>query len=141
MEGRWTIHCDGSALPRRGRTAIGAVLVAPDGARHTLSRATGERGDGNEAEAAALIAALEAAIALGARDVLVACDSVVVVEQTTGRARTTIEPLASLCARARELLSGLAHAEVTWVPRRLNAEADELARRGLGLPPKGETKR
>ena len=54
----WVVHCDGSAAPNPGRMGLGAVLVAPDGTRHTLSRATHTTGCNNEAELRALMAAL-----------------------------------------------------------------------------------
>ena len=112
------------------------MIVSPEGARHTLSRPTGRRGCSNDAEASAFIAALEEARALGARAVHLSCDSVVVIEETTGLKRTTVEPLAGLCAEARRLLSGFDAVEVRWVPRHRNTEADALARGGLGLAPR-----
>ena len=130
----WTIHIDGTATD--ANTGVGAVLVAPDGTRHTVSRATGRRGCSNEAEASALIAALEAARSLGARSVEVSSDSSVIVTEATAGPRTRIEPLATLCAEARRLLAGFDAAEVRWVPRRKNVEADALARAALGLLPK-----
>src|SRR5690606_15707159 len=46
----WLIHCDGSALPNPGRMGLGAVIVAPDGSRQTLSVDTHSTGCNNEAE-------------------------------------------------------------------------------------------
>jgi ribonuclease HI len=135
----WTIHVDGTALPG-GDVGVGAVLVSPDGARHTISRTAGRPGHGkgcsNEAEASALIAALEAARSLGARSLSISSDSSVVVTEATVGPRTRVEPLATLCAEARRLLAGFDAADVRWVSRRKNTEADALARAALGLAPK-----
>lgn len=136
---RWTIHCDGTALPRGARAGLGAVLLGPDGERHTLSEVAvvaGRLGCANQAETLALIAALRAAARLGARAVDVRCDSAFVVTEARG-ARTQKEPLAGLTAESRRLLSGFEEAEVSWVPRRRNGEADALARGAVGLGPKG----
>lgn len=135
---RWRIHCDGTALPGGARAGLGAVLLGPDGERHTLSEAavvTGRLGCANQAETLALIAALRAAVVLGARAIEVRCDSAFVVTEAFG-ARTRKEPLAKLTAESRRLLSGFEEAEVSWVPRRRNAEADALAREAVGLGPK-----
>ena len=136
MTDRWAISCDATALPSTGRIGLGALLVAPDGTRHTLSQEAAERGDNNEAEARALIAALEVALSLGAREISVQCDSDVVVQQVAGSERTKIERLASLFERARDLLGRFERAELRLVPRARNTDADVLARAALGLGPK-----
>jgi ribonuclease HI len=137
----WKLSCDGTALPNPGRIGVGALLVGPDGARHTVSRDTGLRGCNNEAEARALIAGLQAAAQLGARIVAITCDSDVVVQQVAGAARTRIPRLALLFAEARALLGQFARAELRLVPRARNAEADALARGAFGLPPKVRKRR
>jgi ribonuclease HI len=136
VEHLWLLHCDGTALPNPGRIGIGAVLVSPDGATFTLSDASGARGCNNEAEASALIAALKLARVHGARRLRIRCDSIVVVEQTTGPSRTQIARLMPLFAEARALLATFEHVDFRWISRRHNAEADALARAALGLPPK-----
>lgn len=138
--GCWLAHCDGTAVPNPGAIGVGAVLVSPTGDRHELSLATGDRGCSNEAEAAALLATLDAALALGARELRVHSDSVVLVEQTTGKDRTRIERLAVRYAAIRARFGDFASVELRWVPRRKNAEADALARAALGLPPKPATR-
>ncbi|MDO8385975.1 MAG: RNase H family protein, partial [Polaromonas sp.] len=77
----WIIHCDGSAVPNPGRMGLGAVLVAPDGTRHVLSMATDARGCNNEAEARALMAALQDAQARGAQALQIYSDSSLLVAQ------------------------------------------------------------
>jgi ribonuclease HI len=129
----WRIQCDGAALPNRGAIGIGVVIVAPDGARHELSRRADRDGCCNEGEALALIAALETAHALGARAIDVASDSAIVIDHTVDRRPTTVARLALLYAEANALFARFDAVHVRWVPRRMNLEADALARAALGL--------
>lgn len=132
----WTLYCDGTSAPNPGRMGIGAVMTAPDGARHTLSRATGTSGCNNEAEARALIAALQELHARGATALRIHSDSSILIAQLGSSAAAPIMRLAHIFAEARELLSLFGHVELLWVPRHRNAEADSLARAALGLPTK-----
>ena len=137
----WLIHCDGTALPNPGRIGIGAILVSPDGATFTLSEASGARGCNNEAEAAALVAALKLAQQHGARALCIRSDSAVVVEQTIGTTRTNIARLAAPFAEARALLATFDYTDFQLISRRHNAAADALARAALGLAPKPPAKK
>lgn len=136
----WTVHCDGSAVPNPGRMGLGAVLVAPDGTRHALSRATHSIGCNNEAELRALTDALLAARAQGASAVQVYSDNSILVEQLGGRAVKPIERLADLFDAARVLLASFDRVALHWIPRHRNAEADALARAALGMAPKASGK-
>jgi ribonuclease HI len=135
-EDTWLVHCDGTSLPNPGRIGIGAVLVAPDGVRHTLSQATGAYGCNNEAEACALIAALQTLRTLGATALRIHCDSSILVEQLGAAEAAPIARLAHVFSEARTLLSYFEKIELRWVPRHRNAEADALARAALGLTTK-----
>ena len=131
----WLVYCDGSAVPNPGRMAIGAVMTAPDGARHTLSQATHSTGCNNEAELLALLAALQALKTRGATSLRVHTDNSVLVEQLSGSGAKPILRLAGLFDDARALLLSFADARLVWVPRHRNAEADALARAAQGLAP------
>ncbi|MBF8286409.1 MAG: ribonuclease family protein, partial [Dehalococcoidia bacterium] len=68
-EGRWVVYSDGASRGNPGPAAIGAAVYDSAGREvhavcHRIGRATN-----NEAEYRAAIAGLEAALALGARDV------------------------------------------------------------------------
>jgi ribonuclease HI len=132
----WIIYCDGSAMPNPGRMGMGAVLIEPDGTRHTLSLATTIKGCNNEAELRALIVALRDGKARGASALLVYCDSSVLVEQLGGAAVKPIARLAILFDEARALLGSFEQASLQWIPRHRNAQADALARAALGGQPK-----
>ncbi|MDP2031834.1 MAG: ribonuclease HI family protein [Polaromonas sp.] len=137
----WTIHCDGSAVPNPGRMGLGAVLVAPDGARHVLSTMADVRGCNNEAEARALMLALRDAQALGARVLQIYSDSSLLVAQLGAGGAPPVLRLAALYEEVAALLATFAHASLHWIPRHRNGEADVLARAALGLAPKGPVKR
>lgn len=132
----WVAYCDGTALPNPGRIGLGAVLTAPDGTRHTLSQTTREPGCNNEAEARALLATLQELKLRGADMLLVHCDNSVVVEQVGGSATRPIPRLAGLFAEIRALLGSFDQANLVWIPRHRNGEADALARAALGLAEK-----
>jgi ribonuclease HI len=139
----WIIRCDGTALPNPGRMGVGAVLTGPDGARHTLSRATGTHGCNNEAEARALIAALHELRALGCMTtdaISIHCDSSVLVAQLDATPAAPIARLAHVFDEVRALLAPFSQVSLHWVPRHRNSEADALARAALGLPSKAGLK-
>lgn len=130
---RWTIHCDGSAVPNPGAMGLGAVLTAPDGARHRLSESPAGRGCNNEAELRALIAALQAVQSWGGRTVCAYSDNRVLVDHLTGKPTGPFTRLAGLFDDARRLLATFEDATVAWIPAHRNGEADALARQALGL--------
>ena len=113
---------------------LGAVMIAPDGTRHTLSEPAAGRGCNNEAEARAMMAALREAKRLGADCVHVHSDSRVVVDQLTGDGRQPIVRLDSLFMELRAQLATFSASTVRWIPQHRNSEADALARAAAGLP-------
>lgn len=132
----WVVYCDGSAVPNPGRIGLGAVFTEPDGTRHTLSQAAHENGCNNEAELRALLATLRELKLRGAGTLLIHCDNSVVVEQVGGAAAKPIARLASLFDEARALLHSFDQANLVWIPRHRNSEADALARAALGIAEK-----
>lgn len=118
---------------------LGAVLTAPDGTQHSLSALAEGRGCNNEAELRALMAALREAKQRGATALVVHCDNSVVVAQLAG---TAVEPflrLAPLFDEVRTLLRSFPAAQLVWIPRHRNRDADALARAAVGLMPKRPT--
>ncbi|MBP7131254.1 MAG: ribonuclease HI family protein [Aquabacterium sp.] len=134
----WVIHCDGSALPNPGRMGLGAVIIAPDGARQTLSQATHTIGCNNEAELLALMSALQF-LPENVTHIELYSDSSILVAQLTHPDVQAIERLAHLFNQARQMLTRFTSVTVRWLPRHRNTEADALARSALGLPPKLNT--
>lgn len=126
----WHAWFDGSALPNPGRLGIGAVLRGPDGTVREISRAVG-MGDCNAAEYLALIAVLEAALALRVAHLIVHGDSQVVIQDLAGRVPVRTHSMAVYRECASTLMRQLTTVELVWIPRARNGAADALARDAL----------
>jgi ribonuclease HI len=125
------VHIDGASRGNPGPAGIGVLFLGPDGAVvERLHRGIGEATN-NVAEYSALLAALERAAAIGAKDLEVYSDSELLVRQLQGRYQVKHPVLRPLYARARKRIEGLRHFVIHHVPRELNAEADALANRGI----------
>lgn len=122
----WHAWFDGSAHPNPGRIGIGVLLSGPAGERIEISRRAGY-GTSGDAEYLALIAALEKAVELGVRELLVYGDSQVVVQDLLVSAAAGAKGLEEHRARATQLMAGLAQVHVRWLPRHKNGEADRLS--------------
>jgi ribonuclease HI len=133
MASPWLVHVDGTAVPSPGALGVGVVLVSPDGARHEVSRALDVRGCNTEAEARAVVVALDEAARLGVRALQLHSDSAVVVEELTGRRHTQVERLRAVFDAIARQRAGFDVVDVMFVGRRGNVDADRLARAALGL--------
>jgi ribonuclease HI len=124
---RVVIFTDGASRGNPGPGAIGAIIKEQQG-RHIahISQAIGETTN-NQAEYQAIIAALEAAIRLGARQVELKSDSELVVKQLNGQYRVKKTTLKSLYQRVKELTNQFEDFTITHIPRQQNTEADKLA--------------
>ena len=107
------------------------VLYDEAGAElHRSSRALG-RATNNQAEYHGAIAALEAALGLGAVEVELFMDSELVVRQLSGRYRVRNPRLIPLHKRMLALRSRFRRVSLRHVPRDENRVADQLANRAL----------
>lgn len=123
----WTVRADGASRGNPGPAAIGAAVFDPAGREaHTVSRRIGHATN-NEAEYQAAIAGLEAALALGARHVILLMDSELIVRQLEFRYRVRNERLRPFFRRMLELRRQFDSFAVGHVPRSENARADQLA--------------
>lgn len=124
---RVVIHTDGAAEPNPGPAAIGATIKDEQGRLiTTISQGIG-RTTNNQAEYRAVIAALEKAIELGAKQVDIKLDSQLVVRQINGRYRVKNAALKPLYQQVKHLQSLLEGFTITHIPRQQNTEADNLA--------------
>jgi ribonuclease HI len=125
------VHTDGASRGNPGPAAIGAVLHDDKGILLAeISRRVG-RTTNNRAEYLAVVAALEKAIGLGARQVTLLSDSELVVKQLLGRYRVKNTALRPLYLKIVELLASLEKFSAFCVPREQNAAADALANKAL----------
>jgi probable phosphoglycerate mutase len=109
------------------------VVIDPSGhVAAEVSEALGIQTN-NVAEYRGLIAGLEKALELGAREVEVRMDSELLVNQATGRYRVKHPGLIPLAQRAAELRRSFDNVTFKHVRRQFNKHADALANRALDL--------
>ncbi|MFC1972060.1 ribonuclease HI family protein [Chloroflexota bacterium] len=127
------IFTDGAAQNNPGPAAIGAIVKDErDNTIARISQAIGHATN-NQAEYRAVIAALEEAIRLGAKQVKLNSDSELVVRQIQGRYRVKNADLKPLHLKVKQLQSQLESFTVNHIPREQNIEADGLANAALKL--------
>ncbi len=127
MNEKLIIHTDGLSKGNPGPGAIGATLKDTKGKNvAVISQAIGVTTN-NVAEYKALIAALEKALKLGAKEIEIRSDSELMVRQVAGRYKIKSPLLAPLFLHVGKLLSNFTIVKIVHVPRELNAEADKLA--------------
>ena len=124
-------YADGASRGHPGPASFGIALYDEDGLPlHQASRALG-RATNNQAEYQGAIAALEAALGLGASEIELHMDSELVVRQLAGRYKVRNPRLAPLYKRVLDLRSRFQRVSVQHVPRNQNRTADRLANEAL----------
>lgn len=124
-------YADGASRGNPGPSSFGAVVFDSEGKElHSVSQAIGHSTN-NQAEYRGAIAALEAALALGAREVELRMDSELAVRQLTGRYKVRNPGLMPLHKRVLDLLRRFDNVSVAHVPRERNKDADRLANEAL----------
>lgn len=121
------VEADGGSRGNPGPAGYGAIVC--DGDNEILLERKGYLGitTNNVAEYSGLICGLTAAKELGARAVAVRMDSKLVVEQMNGNWKVRNAGLKPLWAQATQLSAEFDKVTYTWIPRKDNARADELA--------------
>jgi ribonuclease HI len=121
-----TLFADGGSRGNPGPAASGAVVTDESG---SVVREVGlflGVTTNNVAEWTGLISGLEAALELGATEIVIRLDSELVIKQLKGIYRVKHPNMIPLHAKAKTLLRKFAHVDLAHVPRRLNAAADAL---------------
>jgi ribonuclease HI len=118
-------YVDGGCLGNPGPSGIGVVIQGVANGPVRIAKRIGHQ-DNNVAEYAALMEALQYAVALKARKLHVYSDSQVVVRQMTGEYVCRSPRLYSLHWTCRKLARSLAFS-ISHVRREENAEANQLA--------------
>jgi ribonuclease HI len=122
-------YVDGGCLGNPGPSGIGVVIDGCDAGPVRIAKWIGHQ-DNNVAEYAALMEALQYAVAQKARTLHVFSDSQVVVRQMTGEYTCRSPRLYSLHWTCRKLARSLKFS-ISYVPRERNAEANRLAQSAL----------
>ena len=126
-----TIFTDGAARGNPGPAAIGAVIKDEKGnLAASISRCLGATTN-NQAEYRAIIAALEKALSLGARQAMLYSDSELVVKQINGQYKIKHAALRPLYSEVVKLAGALESFKIAYIPRERNKEADSLANKAL----------
>jgi len=129
--GHLIVACDGAARGNPGPAGIGVHVTTEDGSLVAeIARGIGEATN-NVAEYTAAIEGLSLAQELGARTVTLRSDSLLLVNQLTGRYRVKTPHLQPLHRRVRGLAAGFERISFEHVPREQNREADRLANEGV----------
>jgi len=121
-----TVFADGGSRGNPGPAASGAVVTDEAG---TVLREVGTYlgiTTNNVAEWTGLITGLEAALGLGATEIVIRLDSELVIKQLTGVYRVKHPNMIPLHAKAKGLLRRFAHSDIAHVPRKQNAAADAV---------------
>ncbi len=124
-------YADGAARGNPGPAAYGAAVFDEAGTELRAIGAAFGVGTNNEAEYRGAIAAVEAALALGARELDLRLDSELVVRQVQGIYRVRNARLQPLFARLEALTGRLDAFTIRHVRREQNRRADALANAAL----------
>lgn len=129
---RLIVYTDGASRGNPGRASIGAAIYATEGGDiiGSVSEDIGYATN-NVAEYRAVIAGLTEARRLGATEVDLRADSLLLVRQLTGDYRVKAPGLKPLAAQAARLLRDFDATTITHVGRELNTVADALANAAL----------
>src|SRR4051794_18304644 len=123
----FTLEFDGGSRGNPGPAGIGVVVRAADGTPVvTLGRFVG-RATNNVAEYRALITAMDEALKLGVKRVVIRGDSELVVRQMLGQYRVKHPDLKPLYEEAQDRLAQFDEAKIEHNLRHKNALADRLA--------------
>jgi ribonuclease H / adenosylcobalamin/alpha-ribazole phosphatase len=129
---RVVIEADGGSRGNPGPAGFGAVVRDADTGQVLREVAAGIGvASNNVAEYRGLIAGLQAAIDLGADDVTVRMDSLLVVNQMSGLWKVKHEAMRPLAAEAAGLVRKLGNVRFGHVPRAQNTHADRLANEAM----------
>jgi ribonuclease HI len=127
---RLVLYFDGASRGNPGPSSYGVWSPAGLADSKRLGSTTN-----NVAEWRGFLAALDLALASGARDVEIRADSQLVLRQFSGEYRMKAPHLAAYLEEARRKARGIERLRVVHVPREENREADALANRALDAAP------
>lgn len=124
------IFTDGACSGNPGEAGVGVVIKKGSDVIWRLSKSIG-KGTNNIAEYTAALYALQQALILKARDLVLYTDSELLYKQVMGQYKVRHPSIKYLFDLVQHLITGFDHVDVRYVPREKNKEADKLARRAL----------
>ena len=120
------IYIDGACSGNPGEAAIGVVLKKDGKTIKEIAKGIGEATN-NIAEYSALVYALQEALILHEKKILVYTDSELLAKQLTGQYKIKNKNLQLLFEQVQHLTKGFESLEIKQIPREQNKEADKLA--------------
>ena len=134
------VEADGGSRGNPGPAGYGAVVRDADSGQVLREAAAGIGvASNNVAEYRGLIAGLEAARDLGAADVDVRMDSLLVVNQMSGLWKIKHEAMKPLASQAAALVRDIGSVRFRHIPREQNGHADRLANEAMDDAAAGRT--
>ena len=129
----YAVYFDGCSKGNPGRAGAGAVLYKNNNELDSKSLFIGDKETNNAAEYNGLIIGLTMAINNTIKEVTVYGDSLLVIQQMTGKYKVKSDTLLKLYATSKELEKQFTKIEYRHVYRNDNKRADELANASLQL--------
>ncbi|KAJ9561688.1 hypothetical protein OSB04_006848 [Centaurea solstitialis] len=124
----WILYVDGSSNVRG--CGLGIVLKSSQGGSIVYSVRCEFKATNNEAEYEALIAGLDIALRLGAKQLHVRSDSLLVVNQVNGDFQAKDSKMMSYLKAVKDRIARFEQFLIEQIPRDLNMQADALANLG-----------
>ncbi|XP_058223096.1 uncharacterized protein LOC131332814 [Rhododendron vialii] len=121
----WRLNVDGAS--NSNGAGAGVVLVSPCGTLHESSLTIDFPATNNEAEYEALLAGLRSAIAMKVTNLVVYCDSQLIVNQVLGDYEARDPRILKYQATTAEVISQFCNFSIKQINREHNAHADALA--------------
>jgi ribonuclease HI len=123
--GWWKIYVDGASNAKGSGT--GVVIITPDETVIEQSIRLDFKTSNNEAEYEAVLAGLNSAKTLGAQQLIVHCDSLLVASQINGEYMARDERMAAYLLKVQQTITSFQTVRVEQIGQNLNSHADALA--------------
>uniref|UniRef100_A0A2N9IDW0 RNase H type-1 domain-containing protein n=1 Tax=Fagus sylvatica TaxID=28930 RepID=A0A2N9IDW0_FAGSY len=121
----WKVYVDGASNSKGSGT--GVVIITPDETVIEQSIRLNFKTSNNEAEYEAVLAGLKSAKTLGARRLIVYCDSLLVASQINGEYMARDERMAAYLLKVQTAMTDFETVRIEQIGRNLNNHADALA--------------
>src|SRR5688572_23311791 len=129
----WTLYFDGSSCG--AGSGIGIVLIPPQGASYDFSLPIEASATNNQAEYQAVLKGIQLLREIKAHAVEIFGDSMLIVDQLTGRSEWKDDVLRIYYEDCLQLLKEFKSAVIDHIPRNYNEEANRLAQHASGYRP------
>jgi ribonuclease HI len=123
--GWWKIYVDGASNAKGLGT--GVVIITPDKTVIVQSIQLDFKAPNNEAEYEAVLAELNSAKTLGAKNLIIHCDSLLIASQINGEYMARDERMATYLLKVQQTITNFNTVRVEQIGRNLNSHADALA--------------